>query len=108
MKKLVVEGEDPALTIDRRADPMALLAGVVGGHQVLAPVLDPLDRAPEAQCSEGDQYILGIELAADAEAAADMAFAQMHRDGTAPEHAGEHVPGCMRHLGGAMQLDYVR
>src|SRR6516165_11173939 len=107
MKELIVEGEDPALAIDPRADPMALLAGMVGGHQMLAPVLDPLDRAPEAHRGEDDQHIFGIELTANAEAAADMAFAEMHRGGVAPEHAGEHVPGCVRHLGGAIQLDYV-
>ncbi len=39
---------------------------------MLAPVLDPFDRAPHEARGEGDEEILGIEFAAHAEAAADV------------------------------------
>jgi hypothetical protein len=38
---------------------MALLARVVGGHQMLAPVLDPFDRPSQSQGGEADKKILG-------------------------------------------------
>ena len=55
------------------------VAGVVRGDQVLAAVLDPFHRAAELARRERDQEILGIELAAHAEAAADVGLD--HGDG---------------------------
>ena len=75
--ELVVDAEDEALRIDRGADLVDLIARMVGREKVLAPVLDPLDRAPEAQRREARQDILGVELAANAEAAADVALVEM-------------------------------
>ncbi len=49
-----------------------LLARVVERLQVLGPVLGPGDRSPEPDRAERDQEVLGIELAAAAEAAADV------------------------------------
>ena len=108
VKEFVVDRQDMARAIDGGADMVALLARMVGGHQVLAPVLDPFDRAPEAKRCERDQHVLGIELAANAEAAADMPFVEMHRGWAAPEDAGEQVAGDVRYLGGAVELDHVR
>src|SRR5262245_9321092 len=51
MKEGVVDRQDMAVAVDRRADVVALLARVIGRHQMLAPVLDPFDRAPKAQRS---------------------------------------------------------
>ena len=56
---------------------VALLARMVGGDQMLAPVLDPFHRPAEPHRRDADQHVLRIEFAADAEAAADMAFEQM-------------------------------
>ena len=70
--------EDAALGVDRGADLVPLLARVIGGDQMLAPVLDPFHRPAEPQRGEADQHVLGIKLAANAEAAADMPFEQMH------------------------------
>jgi NAD(P)-dependent dehydrogenase (short-subunit alcohol dehydrogenase family) len=39
-----------------------------------APVLDPANRATDMPGHEGDQEVLGTELAAGAEAAADIVF----------------------------------
>ena len=86
---------------------VALLARMVGGHQMLAPVLDPFHRAPEAQRRDADQHVLGIELAAHAEAAADMAFVEMHRRRRAAEHARDRIAVAVRHLGRAMQFEHV-
>jgi hypothetical protein len=51
--------------------------------QVLAPVLDPADRAADMPGGKRDQEILGIELAAGAEAAADIVFDQIDMRGRA-------------------------
>ena len=40
----VVDGEDDAVVVDRGADLVQLLARVIGGDQMLAPVLDPFHR----------------------------------------------------------------
>ena len=78
VKEFVVDAEDAAVRIDRGARVVALLARMIGGDQVLAPVLDPFHRPAEPQRRDADQHVLGIELAADAEAAADMALEQVH------------------------------
>ena len=72
MKIAIVDGEDAALAVDRGADAMELLARMIGGDQMLAPVLDPFHRPAQAHGGDADQHVFRIELAADAEAAADM------------------------------------
>ena len=73
VEEFVLEAEDaPIARRPPTRSAMALLARMIGGHQMLAPVLDPFDRPPEPQRGEADQHILGIKLAANAEAAADM------------------------------------
>ena len=61
VEELVVDAEDAAVFVDRRPDLVALLARVIGGDQVLAPVLDPFDRPLEgsaaAQTSTSSGYI---------------------------------------------------
>ena len=49
-----------------------LVARMVGGDQMLAAVLDPFHRPVEPHRRDADQHVLGIKLAADAEAAADV------------------------------------
>ena len=105
--KFVLERQDAALFIDRDAGVVMLLARVIGRHQMLAPVLDPFDRAAEPHCGETDEEILRVELAPDAEAAAGIAFLEHHPGRTAAEHAGERVAVAVRHLRGAVQLDNV-
>ena len=39
---------------------VVLVARMVGGDQMLAPVLDPLDRSVEAHRPDADQNVLGI------------------------------------------------
>ena len=56
---------------------------------------------------DADQHILRIDLAANAEAAADMPFEKMNRRRAAPKHARDLVPVPMRHLGGTVQFEHV-
>ena len=78
VKEFVVDAEDTAVGVYRRPDTMELLARMIGGDEMLAPILDPFHRPAEAERRGADQDILGIELATDAKAAADMAFVEMH------------------------------
>ena len=84
-----------------------LLARMVGGDEVLAAVLDPFDRPPQAQCCRTHQDVLGIKLAADAEAAADVTFVELNGGCGPSEHAGNLVPVPMRHLGRAVEFEYI-
>ena len=107
MKVEVVDRQDASIGIDRRADAVELLARMIGGDEMLAPVLDPFHRPAETHGGDADQDILGIELAANAEAAAHMRFVHVDRGGRALEHARQQVAIAMRDLGGAVQLEDV-
>ena len=72
---------------------------------MLAAILDPFHRAAQPQRRDADQNVLGIDFAAHAKTAADMAFVQMHARRLAAEHAGERIAVPMRHLGGAVQFE---
>src|SRR5437763_15310528 len=48
------------------------IAGVIGGKKMLPAVLDPLDRVAGEAGRKRDEIILRVELAARAEAAADV------------------------------------
>ncbi len=84
------------------------LARMVHRHQVLAPVLGPLDRTADVARRERNQEILGIELAARTEAAADVVLD--HLDGVfgKPDLLGEDAPVEERHLGGARDREPAR
>ncbi len=94
-----------AVGVDRGADLVQLLARVIGRDQVLAPVFDPFHRPVEFFGGDANQHILGIELAADAEAAADMRLVDMDRARRHAEHARQQFLIAMRHLGGAVQFE---
>ena len=55
------------------------LARVVGGHEVLAPRLDPLHGPAELHRGQRHEDVLRVELAADAEAAADVDLGEPER-----------------------------
>ena len=75
----IVDGEDSPFVVDRRTQSVKLLARMIGGDQMLAPVLDPFHRPPEAHGRDADQHVFRVELAADAEAAAHVRFVHMDR-----------------------------
>ena len=107
VKYFILDRENAPVAIDGGADVMLLLARMVGGDQMLAAILDPLDRPPHAQRRGAHQNVLRIKLAANAETAADMAFVEVNRRRGASKHAGNLVPVPMRHLGGAVKLEDV-
>ena len=107
MIKRVADGEQAPLRIHRRADEMALLARLVGAHEMLAPILDPFHRTLEAQGGDEDQNVLGVDLAANAETPAHMIFEEVQRCRRAPEHARQRLTVLVRHLGRAMELQHI-
>ena len=107
VEDLVLDAEDMAVLVDRDAREMALLAALVGAHQVLAAVLDPFHRPVEPHRRDQHQQVLGIELAADAETAADMALVHMQRRRAALEHAAERLAIAVRDLRRAVQLQQI-
>ena len=74
----VVDGEDAALAVDGGADVVQLLARMIGGDQMLAPVLQPLHRAAQPHGGNADQHVFRIKLAADAEAATHMGLVHVN------------------------------
>ena len=101
----VVDGEDAALRVDRGADAVELLARMIGGDEMLAPVLDPFHRPAQPHGGDADENVLGIDLAADAEASAHMRLVHVDGRRRQREHAREQVAVAVRHLGGAVQLE---
>ena len=72
-------------------DVPLLLTRVVERDQVLAAILDPFDRPAEPDRQPWDQVVLGIELPAGAEAAADVALDAADRLGLDIEHRREDL-----------------
>ena len=108
VEEFVVDAEDAAVFVDRRLDFMALLARVIGGDQVFTTILYPFDWLVKFQRGRADQHVFRIHLAADAEAAADMALKQLNALGFSPEHERQPVAVPVRHLGGAVHFQHVR
>ena len=71
--------EDAPVRVEADLDLVLDLARVVGRHQALAALLDPPDGAAELHGGERHQDVLGIELAAHAEAAAHVHLGQAQR-----------------------------
>ena len=97
-KYLTPQSEDRAVIAAGDLDLAIRLARMVHRGQVLAPVLDPANRAADMPCRKRDQKILGIELAARTETAADIALDQVHTSGRQPEHRRRGVAIEERHL----------
>ena len=98
---VAAQAEDGAIARARDLEVAVDLARVIGRHQMLAAILDPFDRAADMAGRERDEEILGIELAAHAEAAADVELD--HVDGMLgkPQHGREHATVEEQDLGGA-------
>ncbi len=84
-----------------------LLARMIGGDQMFAPVLDPFDRSAEFQRGGADQNVFRINFAADAEAAADMTLEKLDGVAFPSKHLRQCVAIPVRHFGGAMHFQYV-
>ena len=105
--KFVLQGEHMAIGVNRDPGMVTLLARMVRSHQVLAPVLDPFDRPLEPHCRQADEKVFRVELAADAEPAAGIAFLQYNTGRTAAEHARQAIAVAVRHLGRAIELQHI-
>ena len=97
--------QDEAAVVDRGADAVDLVARMVGGDEMLAAVLDPLDRPAEPKRAERHKHVLGIDLAADAEAAADMALVEVQLFERQVEQRGEALPVDVRDLRRAVDFE---
>ena len=92
--------QQAAVPGETRLYQVAVVTGVAGGQQVLAAVLDPLDRrARQCPRHQAQRHILGIQPGLDAERAAhvgrddpDAVFGQA-------EQLGDDVPDDVRDLG---------
>ena len=85
-----------------------LPARVVRRDEVLGAVLDPLHGAAEAERGERDEHVLGVELAAHAEAAADVDLDEPHVAEREAEELCEHPAVEVLHLGRAVDRHAVR
>ena len=103
--ELVLDRQHPPVGIDRDPGAMTLFAALVGRRQMLLPVLDPFDRAAEPPRRGQDQHVLGIELAADPEPAADMALVELDLRVREPEHPHQGFLVAVRDLGRPVQFE---
>ena len=93
--------DDPAVALAQDLDLAVHLARVIRREQVLAAILGPFHRAAEAPRGEGNEEILGIELAAHAEAAADVGLEHVDAVLGQVHVLRQHAPRRERHLGRA-------
>src|SRR6266508_3380078 len=98
VKELVIDRQNAAVAIDGGANFVPLLPRMIGGDEMLVTILDPLHRVPETQSAEADQHVFGVKLAAHAEAAADMAFEQMHGRERSAENFRDQLARTVRDL----------
>ena len=98
---VAAQAEDDAVAAAGDLDIDLRFAGVVHRHQVLAAVLDPLHRPPDMARGERNEEVLRVELAARAEAAADVVL--HHVDGVLgkADLLCQDAPVEERHLGRA-------
>src|SRR5262249_13197385 len=89
-----------AVSLPSDAEPraMALIAVGRGRVEVLAPCLDPLPRPAEPARDDGDQHLLGVRVALDAEAAADVGGEHAYSRFAQPERARDGRAHRVRHL----------
>src|SRR6478609_54626 len=80
---------------------------MIGRDQVLAAILDPLDRMLESQRGSADEKVFGIDFAPDPEAAANVAFIELNGFFFPRQHLGDRIAIPVWHLGCAMQLQNI-
>ncbi len=69
---LSAHAEEPSVVVEGDLEVPILLALLNGGEEMLAPVLDPLDRPPQDEAGGGERRLFRIEHELGAEAAADV------------------------------------
>ena len=101
------DAEDARLGVDGDLDLPVLVAFLGGGDEMLAPVLDPLDRASQQQGGHRHHGVLGIDHELGPEAAADLRRDHPHPALIPAEHLDQGAHGGMGHLGRAPQRQQI-
>ncbi len=96
-----VPGGDRAVLLDAHSRVGDLVAALVGDRHVLAPRLDPLDRALELARAPGREDLLAVDLQLRAEAAPDLGRDHAHALLAHPEQDREEQAHEVRYLGRA-------
>jgi len=84
-----LDGGERAVAADAEARAVPLIAVGGGGEEVLAPRLDPLHGPAEPARDGRDQHLLGVRVALDAEAAADVGRQHAYARLAEPERGGD-------------------
>ena len=101
------DGLDDAVVVERDLHVRELVARVTGRQQVLAAVLDPLDRLAEEERREHDRALLAVHEHLLAEAAADVARGDVHVALGDLHVAGEEVLGLVHRLRRARDVELL-
>ena len=99
---MAAQAEDRAVARAGDLDVALRLARVIERHQLLAAILGPFHRAPGVARRERNEKVLGIELAARAEAAADVVLHHVDRVLGEAHLLREHAAVEEQHLGAAV------
>ena len=99
--RAAAQGKDRPILLAGNLDLAIGLARVIRAEQVLASVLDPFHRPVELARRERNQVVLGIELAAHAEAAADIGLDHVDAFLGQVHALRKNPPVSERHLGRA-------
>ena len=70
--------------------------------QAFAAILDPLYGAAQLTGGERNEIVFGVELAANAEAAADIKLDHLDRFNRQPQHRSQHLARGVWDFGGTM------
>jgi hypothetical protein len=100
-------GEQRAVLVRGERDRRHLAARLLVGTEVLAPVLDPLDRAPEADRRSDRRRLLRARVHLQAEAATDVGHDHPDLVLVEPEHAGEERPRVVGALRGDVDREVL-
>src|SRR5262249_15461812 len=70
--ELIAQRQDAAVVVKADLDIVDLVARMAGAHQMLAAVLNPLDRPPQPSGPEPNQQVSRVDVPLEAETAADV------------------------------------
>ena len=108
VKEAVLDPEDVTVLGRRHLDAVDHQPLVVGADEVLAAVLDPLDRAAEPARREGNEQLLRVnQVNLDPEAAADVRRDDRDSGLRHPELVRNHAAGRDRRLGRVPDRDLI-
>ena len=98
---------DRAVGVERGLDVPELVALLGAGDEMLAPILDPLDRPAEQEGGERHRDLLRIGDELGPEPAADRRRDHANAARLAPQHPGDQVAPGMRRLGRAPEGEQI-